>query len=631
MTDLLLGTPLDEVQRDYAETVEKSAEALLTIVNDILDYSKIEAGKLSLEAIGFDLHQTIDDLNDVLSVRPQQKGLEYLSYIDPAVPTSLEGDPGRLRQVLTNLIGNAVKFTEAGEIRLSISVDVEDDDSVRLLFSVEDTGIGVPESAVSSLFAPFTQVDASTTRRYGGTGLGLSICKRLVDAMGGTIGVESTLGKGSKFSFTASFRKRSGVTGTKPASVESLDGVRILVIDDSETNRKLLVAQTTAWGCRASSTPGAEAGIAELEQAVADDDPYRLAIVDMQMPDVDGAGFGSMVSALPAISGTLLVMMTSLDNYDDARSLAEIGFAAFLTKPVKPARLREVLLRVLDSEREGRSTLAGTGDRRVTTAGGAPAGSRSTARVLVAEDNVTNQKVAHAMLTKLGCTVHVVSNGGEAIETLRTAPCDLVFMDVQMPHMDGIEATRLIRDPSTGLPNPRIPVIAMTARAMKGDREMLIAVGMDDYLSKPIDREELERILERYARAADRSGPQEPVSLSSVPRGGELPVLETEVLMEMIDGDDELYRSILDEFIANLREQLVTVRCAVEIGDGETAQRTAHLIKGAAANVGARRLAWAAAALEMAAKDSTATEAPARELEAMVAELIEHHGREETT
>ncbi|MHC4942179.1 MAG: response regulator [Planctomycetota bacterium] len=494
MTGLLLDTQLSAEQRDYIETIRISSDALLSIINDILDFSKIEAGKFDLEILDFDLQTTLEELSDLLAVRAQQKGVEYVFLIEPEVSTRLRGDPGRLRQVLTNLIGNAIKFTVKGEVCIHVSLEQEDENQVVLRFAVQDTGIGIPSEKRAGLFDAFTQADASMTRRYGGTGLGLAITRKLVEMMGGEIWIDSQEGQGSTFWFTSVFEKQPHdpvQTVDVPADIK---GQRVLVVDDNATNRRMLDLLLQKWKCRCDQAEGAEEAMERLMSAHEKGKPIQIALLDMHMPEVTGEDLGRRIKEVSILEPTKLIMLTSLGQRGDIARFEKIGFSAYLTKPVKASHLHACLSRVVGTEKVGLKSPhhpiiteqileeSERGKQRV--------------RILLAEDNIVNQKVAMKILQKIGYRVDTVSNGLEALNALEQSPYDLVLMDCQMPEMDGYEATRAIRE-YEGLER-HTPVIAMTAHAIKGDREKCLDAGMDDYLPKPIRLENLSSILERW-------------------------------------------------------------------------------------------------------------------------------------
>ncbi|MEJ5375493.1 MAG: response regulator [bacterium] len=608
MTGLLLDTHLTAEQREYAQIIRNCAESLLSLINDILDFSKIEAGKLDLEILDFDLREALEEVVEVLAFKAEEKGLEFVCMVEPHVPSLLRGDPGRLRQVLLNLVGNAIKFTLHGEVMVRVSLEAEDKEKVTLLFQVKDTGIGIPKDKQRLLFRPFTQVDGSTTRKFGGTGLGLSISKRLVELMGGTIRVESTPGKGSVFSFTAVMEKQP--LGEKPLqpAVLKLQGKRVLVVDDHATNRLLLKVLLEGWGCICQEAQGAEQALAMLVQAYQQNMPFHGAILDMLMPDMDGDRLGKAIKKDPRLKDTLLIMLTSLGRREDVKRLREIGFAGYLTKPVRSSQLLRCLETVLV---RGESYFL---DTLPTTTGCHTLSDKpgKNLRILLVEDNVTNQKVALGILQKMGYRAEAVANGKEALASLKSQPYDLVFMDCQMPEMDGYEATRLIREPTTGVLNPHVPIIAMTANAMAGDRAKCMEAGMNDYVPKPVRAQDLQAMIGKWARNAcnSESDSQRPQCFRpSVPEVAKLsmeedmpPVFDKEALLERLMGDQELAMSILWGFLQETPRQIDSLRKALAQGDAQAARRWAHTIKGAAGNVGAMLLREKASLLEQEAK-----------------------------
>ena len=499
MTGLLLETPLSDEQREYAETVRKSANALLTLINDILDFSKIEAGKLDLEEVDFNIRTELEEVADLMAFRASEKRLEFVSLVDAGVPGVLRGDPTRLRQVLINLGGNAIKFTEAGEVAVQVSsLRSEIPDHVQLRFEVRDTGMGISADKIGSLFGAFTQVDASVTRRFGGTGLGLSISKRLVELMGGAIGVSSQLGQGSVFWFTLHLPVAQ--PDHQPhAARNALAGKRVLAVDDNATNRRLLAILFDQWKCEAALASGAAEAIAMLEVERAAGRRFDFAVLDMQMPDVDGLTLGRMIHERPGLQSLPLVMLTSISQRDGATDAQANGFVAYLSKPVKSAQLFETLVRVLDTAAKPRPDVERSPVPAIEES--LPV-KRNGYRILVAEDNVVNQKVAQTLLTRSGYTVDIAQNGSEAIQALETTHYDLVLMDCQMPVLDGYEATRAIRSLHSKVLNRQIPIIALTANAMSGDREKTAQAGMDDFLSKPLRVDELRATVARWMAAS---------------------------------------------------------------------------------------------------------------------------------
>jgi PAS domain S-box-containing protein len=493
MTGLLLDTELDEEQRQFAETVHMCADSLLVIINDILDFSKIEAGKLDMEVLGFDLQTALDELLDMVAHRAAEKNLELICQLSPEVPTLLRGDPGRLRQVLLNLANNAVKFTEKGEILITADLRGETETHATVEFAVIDTGIGIPKDRLDCLFQSFSQVDASTTRRFGGTGLGLAISKRLVELMGGEIGVESEEGQGSRFHFNLEIEKQRDVKRTQDRlSHVDLTDLLVLVVDDNETNRCHLCTLLSRWGCSPSAVAGGEEALVALRERAASAEPFQVVLSDMQMPGMSGEMLGKAIKADPRIRDVAMVMLTSMGRRGDAARMREIGFLAYLMKPIKQSQLYDCLVTMLGSEAESESDE----ERALITRHSLAEKSRQRVRILLAEDNVVNQRVALRILSKLGHHADAVANGAEAVAALDSIPYDIVLMDVQMPEMDGLAATAEIRRREDG--KRHTPIIAMTAHAMKGDRDRCLESGMDDYLTKPVKPAVLREMISKW-------------------------------------------------------------------------------------------------------------------------------------
>jgi signal transduction histidine kinase/DNA-binding response OmpR family regulator len=501
MTGLLLDTELAPVQREFAETIRNSADSLLTIINDILDFSKIEAGKLTFEMLDFDLVEAVEGALDMFAERARFKSIELACDLPADLPRRLRGDPGRLRQVITNLLGNAIKFTEKGEVVLRVARENETDTHATISFSIRDTGVGIPEEVQSKLFQAFTQADNSTTRKFGGTGLGLAISKQLVEMMGGQIGVRSEVGKGSTFWFNARLEKQTGPAEPPPSIYfRDLFDLRVLVVDDNATNRQILRHQLYAWKMQKGSAANGFEALDLLRTAVADGKPYDLALLDMQMPEMDGMTLARAIKSDPSISSTRLIILTSMGYMHSQNELKAAGVDAYLVKPVKQSRLFDCLVNVL-----GRAAAEHIFTKHKDSAPEAQAAdelavARQT-RILLAEDNIVNQKVALAQLKGLGFAADAVANGHEVLSALKQVPYDIIFMDCQMPEMDGYEASRMIRQAEkTSNNNWKSPVhiVAMTANAMTGDREKCLAAGMDDYLSKPVRKAELRSALMKW-------------------------------------------------------------------------------------------------------------------------------------
>ncbi len=494
MTGLLLDTSLSPEQLQYAQIVRTSGEALLGLINDILDFSKIEAGKLDLETLDFDLRTTLEDTAELLSFKASEKGLEMVCIVEPDVSVLLQGDPGRLRQILVNLGGNAVKFTHTGGVTLHASLEAENESQATVRFAVTDTGIGIPRHKQHMLFNPFTQIDGSTTRKYGGTGLGLSISKQLAELMGGAIGLESRTGQGSTFWFTAVFKKQPAGRVRELPPLADLTGVRVLVVDDHRVNRLLVTILLKSWGCRFAEAPDGKTAIEQLREAVIQGDPYRIALLDMQMPDMDGRELGQRIKDSPDTQDTQLIMITSVGERGDVARLRAVGFAGYLIKPLRESLLRDCMALVLGRGETPNTAPAADLVTRYTVC----EVRKQRTRILVVEDNATNQLVALKILEKLGYRADAVADGKEALAALRDIPYDLVLMDCQMPELDGFETTLQIRSATSAVRNHKVPIIAMSAHAAQADRERCLKAGMQDHLSKPVEPAKLAAALERW-------------------------------------------------------------------------------------------------------------------------------------
>ncbi len=577
MTGILLDTELSSEQREFAETIRSSGDALLTIINDILDFSKIEAGKLQFETLDFDLSNAIEGAVELLAERARDKRIELASLIYSDVPRDLRGDPGRLRQVLTNLIGNAVKFTETGEVIVRAERQSETEERVVIHFTVSDTGIGVSEDVQRNLFKAFTQADGSTTRKYGGTGLGLAISKQLVELMGGRIGVTSEPGKGSVFWFTSSFDKQPAKSEPTRPKASSLDKLRVLIVDDNATNRKILSHQLTSWGMLHEETDSGPRALEALRRAAARGATFDLAILDLMMPGMDGLELARAIKSEPAIAGARLVLLTSFGQREDVAAAREIGVAAYLTKPVRQSQLYDCLSNVI-----GHSSA--TSGHDAFPEASAMQTSKETKKmshklILLAEDNIVNQKVAARQLQKLGYRADLVANGLEALEALGRIPYDLVLMDCQMPEMDGYEATAEIRRREGSAKHTLI--VAMTANALEGDREKCIAAGMDDYVSKPVKPDELGEVLGRLL-SGDDAGLTE---ATATPQETSPPV-DIKRLDLALGDDPEDLADILDVYLAQMSESLEKLTLAIESGNAGEVNSISHNCAGVSANCG---------------------------------------------
>ncbi|MDP9486934.1 MAG: response regulator, partial [Actinomycetota bacterium] len=623
MTGLLMDTDLDDEQREYAQTVRSSADNLLTIINDILDFSKIEAGKMDIEAFGFDLRAAVEESAGLLAERAHEKGLELASLVKADVPTALRGNPGRIRQILVNLLSNAVKFTEEGEVTLVVRLLEESEEEAVLRFEVSDTGIGLTEEQRGRLFRSFSQADASTTRKYGGTGLGLAISKQLVELMGGEIGVESEPGAGSTFYFVLPLQKwPEGAEHVDRGPLADLHGLRILTVDDNETNRKIVREQVASWGMRGGTAEGGREALRILRGAEVSGDPYDAAVLDMQMPGMDGVELARRIKADPSIASTKFVMASSVGRGREAEEAREAGVEIYLTKPVRQSRLYDALATIMAT-----TTTAAAGEEAPTTTGDEkPLGrqhepkeaeaARPRALVLVAEDNRVNQMVATKMLEKLGYRADVAADGQEAVEALFSlVPYAAVLMDVQMPEMDGYEATAEIRRRESEDANRRrTPIIAMTANAMQGDRERALIAGMDDYVAKPVDPEELDAALERWIPKNDGEespAPEEATEGAGAPPDDATEPLDPGVIEGLRElGGDELFGELAGLFLEDAPPRLEALREAIGSGDASSVGQAAHALKGSSGNMGATRMASICAELEEAGGSRDLTRAP---------------------
>ncbi len=498
MTTLLLDTPLTAEQNDFAETIRVSAESLLSIINDILDFSKIEAGRITFEDLPFALSEVVDGAVDLLAARARAKDIDLISYISPDVPHQLYGDPGRIRQVLVNLLSNAVKFTEQGEVVLRVTRKEDTEGDTVLHFAVQDTGIGIAPEVLPRLFAAFSQADGSTTRKYGGTGLGLVISKKLVELMHGHIGVESEVGKGTTFWFDARFRKQAVQSKPVPPPHVDMKGIRALIVDDNATSRRVVAHYTTSWGLVSETAAGPIEALELLRRAVQADKPYKVVFSDLQMPEMDGVQLARAIRKDEELSGTLFILLSSLGPRPSTRVMQETQIGGYVAKPVKQSQLFDALATVLGVP--GISVWSQNAEDRVIAEPVHAAELQVQRRVLVAEDNPVNQKLTLKILEKLGYLAKAVENGVEAVRATELENYDVVLMDCQMPEMDGFQATAEIRRREAA--GRRLPIIALTANAMKGDQERCLEAGMDDYVSKPILLNDLANALKRWTSEA---------------------------------------------------------------------------------------------------------------------------------
>ena len=598
MSELALDNDLKPETRECLDTVKSSAESLLAILNDILDFSKIESRKLELESVPFVVADVVAEMLKPFAVQADQKGLELIADISEDVPAAVVGDPGRLQQILGNLLGNALKFTAQGHVLLGLREEARGDGCTMLHFHVSDTGIGIPADKHKTIFEAFSQADGSTTRRFGGTGLGLTISATLVHLMGGKIWLESEAGAGTTFHFTLPFD--IATTPLAAPVAPQLAGLPVLVVDDNAINRRVLVEQVTRWGMQATAVSGGRAALDALAEAARDNNPFALVLLDANMPEMDGFTVAERIGLDSTLPRVTIMMLTSSGQYGEAARCRDLGVSAFLTKPVKQADLLKQIGRVFEHSGPGTA-----GQTPVTPVAARPS------NVLLAEDNVVNQRVAAGLLTRRGHTVTVANNGREAVLALLGERFDLVLMDVQMPEMGGLEATAAIRarERETG---ERVRIVAMTAHAMTGDRERCLAAGMDGYLAKPINPAVLFDVVER-----DSAGP------SNAPAG---PVAfnQTE-LLERLGGDTDLLKDVIRLFLEDGPRRLAAVKAAVDARDAEGIRSTAHALRGAAGTLSAGALAEAAHVVERLGADSRldAAEAAFRVLAKETASLID--------
>ena len=658
MTELTLDTDLTREQREYLEMVKISGDSLLNIINDILDYSKIEAGKLELEEIDFDLRNTLENAADTLALKANEKGLELTCHIKPDVPTALMGDPARLRQVIVNLAGNSIKFTEKGEVVIQVEVEKETDASAKLHFMISDTGIGIPQDKIESVFNSFEQADGSTTRKYGGTGLGLSISRKLVEMMGGNIWVESPgncllkiedcklknekseiqnnrqssslnnqskAGPGSTFHFTVRFGLSSSKEiKTLPSDRFDLSGVPVLIVDDNFTNRIVLQEMTASWGLVPSLAVDGKEAIDRLNEAYDSGKPYHLLLLDLQMPELDGFDVAKKIKDNPLGDDLKIILLTSLGRKGDAARCKEVGISGYLNKPVKQSELLDAVMMAMGSSGEEDATVI----TRYTVQE-----ARNSLNILVAEDNPINQRLVIELLKTRGHRVVMASNGKEAIEAIKEEDFDLVLMDVQMPEMDGLEATRHIREreqratskaswseakiplkagqqaTSNEQRATSIPIIAMTANAMKGDREKCLESGMDDYVSKPINVEELFGVIEKFSRKLKDHKKKKPFPSLKKTETVSKEVFDLSKAMEVVAGNKEIFKEIANIFLESSPASVAQIKEAIAGDDALALEHAAHSLKGSVGHFGARRTFEAAYNLEKLGREKEMGEA----------------------
>ncbi len=593
MTSLLLDTELTEEQDDYAKTARSSGNVLLDLINDILDFSKIEAGRIELEILDFNLRTCFEEIGEMMALKADEKGLELPILINADVPVHVKGDPSRIRQILINLVNNAIKFTKKGEVLIRASVAELSETDVTVKIDVCDNGIGIPADRIHRLFQPFSQVDASTTRKYGGTGLGLAIAKELTEAMGGTIMVESVEGKGTTFSFTIVLERLAGDENYSDVNFNlDVPTLRVLIVESNETNRIVFREHLKSWGWDTEEAHNSNQALSLLQEAVETQNPFDLALIDYQMPDMDGEALARAISADAMISHTPLILVITISHQGDAGRMLEAGFDTYLTKPVKQSHLYDAIMAAVGLQQKGKSV-----DKKIPAAKfNLNKPKRGQFKILVVEDNIVNQKVAARMLEKAGYFCDVAANGIEALEALSRISYDLVFMDCQMPVMNGYEATRKIRRLEGE--KKHTPIVAMTANALKGDRKKCIDAGMDDYISKPVDNYVLLDILVKYL---DNLGP----STENITEQAIRPVIieqedlvKIERLQKIANGDLAFERDLIDSFILESEKYIQTIEVLIKDKNAEKIMKEAHTLKGFSSNMGAGRMCDAASQLE---------------------------------
>jgi two-component system, sensor histidine kinase and response regulator len=591
MTELVLDTELDPEQRNYLNLAKVSADSLLSLINDVLDYSKIEAGKLEIDAINFSLGDSLGDTMKTLSLRAHQKGLELAFEIEPSVPDALVGDPGRLRQIIINLVGNGIKFTEQGEVVVYVKTESRTHDRAELHFTVADTGIGVPAEKQISIFQAFNQADGSMTRKYGGTGLGLTISSRLVGLMGGRIWVESEPGKGSRFHFTVAFALQQASTRTVvPRNPESLRDMRVLVVDDNATNRHILSKMLQNWHMQPTAAESGAKAIVSLGEAKGLGRVFPLVLLDAQMPDMDGFALAECIKRNPDWRAATVMMLSSAGQRGDAMRCRELGVAAYLTKPIRQSELLDAILTALGTR--ARSDAPGALITRHSLRE-----NRSHLRVLLAEDNAVNQLLALRLLEKHGHTVATAANGKKALEAMENETYDVILMDIQMPEMDGLEATRAIREKERAT-GGHIPIVAVTAHAMKGDEERCLSTGMDYYLTKPIRTPELLAVLEKIRNC--KEGPDDRVD--PLLRNPCRNAVDLATALEGLDGDRALFDELTQLFREDCPRNIEGMRRAIGLHDAKGLEHHAHTLKGSSASLGAFSVSQAAGEIERLAQ-----------------------------
>jgi len=614
MVQVLEDTALDSDQNEALDVINKSSGALLSLINDILDISKVEARKLEMEIIPFNLRITVEDAVESIVPRASQRSLETACLIASDVPVFLKGDPGRLKQVLINLLGNAIKFTEKGEITTCVRLEQDEKEDVILRFEVADTGIGIPPDRVQAIFGAFSQADGSTTRKYGGTGLGLAISKQLVEMMSGEMAVESIEGKGSTFSFTARFTKDAEAAVSESSTDAHVDvrNKRILIVDDNETNQRVCSTMLESFGCRITAVNSGFEALDALRVAVKDEDSFKLVLLDQMMPEMSGEQTAKKIKADPLISETVLIMLTSLGNRGDAKRLKDVGVKGYLVKPIKQTQLQKAVVAAIGQEDGALDEIAPMITRHTIAET-----SFDDILILLVEDQILNQKVATKMMQKWNFKVIIAENGQKAVEALETSSFDLVLMDIQMPVMDGLSATAKIREKeqSTG---EHIPIIAMTANTMKGDREKYLEAGMDDFVPKPIIKEELYSTLTKWVKVKETAIDEELKAESE--KDALIPEKEAQVkspgavfdvvpILAKFGDDMDFFCELAEIYMKDTPERIEALGHSLKNKDAKGIEDLAHKLKGTSGNFGIDGLYSLFSELQELGKESKLDEA----------------------
>lgn len=598
MTHLLMNTELTDEQREYTNMIRISSHALLSLINDILDFSKIEADQLYLENQNFNLRMTVEDTVDIVALEAYEKGIQLICMIDPNVPSELEGDPGRLRQILINLLGNAVKFTEKGEVELHIQLESETDKKARIHFLVKDTGIGIPESKIPDLFKPFSQIDNKISKKYGGTGLGLAISRRIVQLMSGKINVKSQKNKGSVFFFSVDFNKQTKLSKPQNNDDQDILGKKILIADSQPAYRTMLANLLDNIGCQHLEASDGQNVLSIMRDSVINNDPIDLVLIDMHLSKIDGIKLGKIIKSDSDINHIPMIMMTFVGQRGDVSMLQKIGFSAYLTKPVKQTLLHKTLLKVFGTTKKVETQ---NNSCPIITQFSITEEQTEKNRILLVEDSEMNKKLITVLLKKMGYEIETASNGEEAIQILSQNHFDLVLMDVQMPVMSGIETTKCIRNGERNVKNPNVNIVALTANAMTQDRNKCISAGMNDYLAKPFKPEDLKNIIEKFlGKGKSQKAKASKQNRSSIPSR----YYDKKAILDRIDGDVDLFKQLIQLFVEEVPRQINHIKQAIREKDADRITLYAHTIKGSAYNIRAMELKQIAFDIEQAGKSS---------------------------